>query len=331
MKSGFTLIEILIAIALSTMVSYMLFSVFFQANRGMRVVDSYVDVYTKAAIAARQLERDFSGVSIPWAQLLPDPTKQPAPKMPTLPGAKKEEASEKKDAKEPQEKESKNKKIKKLFYSSSDGANLKTVTFITNNPTAQYWSDQIGKPKPRLARVVYTVSKQPNTIKESYVLKRQEGPALEYGAYKGDDSKIRTYDMIDNIKSISIDFSVHVADKEDNTKKTIKRMIAWDSDAQKEDKENEQSLPALPGLVTLKIQLWDQTMQRAIPFEFTTRILSDGLPPAESPVSQAQPPMPQKPDAQKPADNHNKQPASSVQLTIKTTAVKVPAAVVARG
>ncbi len=345
MKSGFTLIEILVAIALSTMISYMLFAVFFQTNRSMRVVDSYVDVYTKAAIVARQLERDIAGACVPWAQLLPDPMQQPAPKVPAQPGAKPEDKkpdaeSDKKD----EAKKSEKKKLKKLFYSASEGGNLKTLTFITNNPTAQYWSDQIGKPKPRLARVLYTVQKQPNDgNKESFVLKRQEGAQLDYGAYKGDDSKIRTYDVIDGIKNISVDFSVHVPEKkEDETKKIIKRMINWDSDLkeEKEDEKAERAVPVLPGLVTIKMQLWDQNKQRAIPFEFTTRILSDGLPPAESAVSQSKPPAPAKVDTQKPAESGAKQPPATggAQLVIKTASIQVPVvptapavAVVARG
>jgi len=329
MKSGFTLIEILIAIALSSIVATMLFSVFFQANRSARVVDSYVDMYTKAALVARQFERDISGACVPWSLFLPDPAQQPTPPPAPIPGKTIPQKPEPEKPAEPEE--SKKKQLKKIFFSSSEGSNLKILTFITNNPTAQYWSEQIGKPKPRLARVVYSIQKQTDIVanKDSYVLKRQEGTQLEYGAYKKDDNKAaRSFDVIDGIKSISIDYAVHIEDKKENTsgvpKKNIKRVSSWDSDAQA---ESEEQMPMLPGLVTIKLQLWDQAMQKAVPFEFTVRVLGDGLPPAESAVPQAQQ-APTQPDAKKGTPPVASPATGIAQITIQT--VQLPT-VAARG
>jgi prepilin-type N-terminal cleavage/methylation domain-containing protein len=64
-KSGFTLVELLIATLIAGLLGSLLISAVYQVNRAVPIIDTRSDVYEKAAIVNAQLERDLSGVIAP--------------------------------------------------------------------------------------------------------------------------------------------------------------------------------------------------------------------------------------------------------------------------
>lgn len=63
-KQGFILVEVLIALVISSMLTGALFLTLSQISAGVRAVDTVMDVHTRALIAIRQLERDIAGAML---------------------------------------------------------------------------------------------------------------------------------------------------------------------------------------------------------------------------------------------------------------------------
>ena len=62
-RQGFTLIEILVAIAISGFMATVLFTALFQINRSVNVTESLMTVNEKAARLQQLFERDLSGAT----------------------------------------------------------------------------------------------------------------------------------------------------------------------------------------------------------------------------------------------------------------------------
>ena len=65
MKSGFTLIELIVALAITAGISILLFQVYNQSMRLLTRVDSVVSTGMKINSFYDRLEKDFSGAFIP--------------------------------------------------------------------------------------------------------------------------------------------------------------------------------------------------------------------------------------------------------------------------
>lgn len=63
-KQGFILVEVLIALVISSMLTGVLFLTISQISVGVRSVDNVMSVHTRALIAIRQLERDIAGAML---------------------------------------------------------------------------------------------------------------------------------------------------------------------------------------------------------------------------------------------------------------------------
>lgn len=300
MKNGFILIEVLLAAVIASLIGVALFTSLYQITRLATVVDNYADVWTKASIAHRQLEKDLLGVFIPIAA-----DKIPEKKKEEAPGNK-----EKKEQEAPTSKKEPIKLVTHVFYGVNKETMLDTLTFITNNPMQVYWGAKAGKAKPRIARVVYRLIQDKNE-KNSYTLMRQEGYDLYFDAYKENNKDARQYAMIDGIKQMIVSYGViEKEEQEDKNEATqekkpqkIKYKIVkeWKkedkSDQTKDDgKEKKKKDIQLPAFVLIKLNLWDQQKKRDTYFEFKIPLIAQGsaVPaPAELPAAVAQPPAPQ--------------------------------------
>lgn len=63
-KQGFILVEVLISLVISSMLTGVLFLTISQISVGVRAVDNVMNVHTRALIAIRQLERDIAGAML---------------------------------------------------------------------------------------------------------------------------------------------------------------------------------------------------------------------------------------------------------------------------
>lgn len=244
MKSGFTLLELIVFLAVASALSVLLFRGFFQANRILQNAGAMIDIDQRILLLQDRLERDITGAFVPMYQ----PTK----------GEQKEEIArqQKPGTQEVQ------KPLPKLFLSTNQGENLKELTFITNNPLSVY-----GIEKPLIARVRYQL-KPDAQHKGTFELVRQESAKLAY-ADIASDKGAREYVVADNIKAFSLQYRAE-AEKKKNQKKNAQEEKAqesessyttsktWDSDKQVQEKQKSKK-PFIPQFVELKITLADAT------------------------------------------------------------------------
>jgi prepilin-type N-terminal cleavage/methylation domain-containing protein len=283
-RTGFSLIEVIIASAVAALLGGSLFMAYYQTNRSTIAMENKIETHEKLALLVQQFEHDISGACIPWQKK--EKKKEGA--------AQKEEAAQ--PAAQPQKKEEK--KITHIFYSTNKNGQLDTLTFITNNPMQVYWSSRAGQAKPYIARVVYRLEPEKPRKKgaqvQSYVLKRQESSNLDFDAFKTseDAQAIRAYEVIDNIKELKITFGALLEKKEAEQKAGAQKQAAekkekkkkketeyktfddWNME-QTQEKESESERRRVPHEVLVSLALWNDQQTKASPFNFTIAIEPD--------------------------------------------------------
>ncbi len=269
MKSGIILIDVLIGTAIAALIGTILTSAWFQTNRFSLAIDESISLYTRATLLHHQLEHDITGAFAPMAF-----------EIHTTPSDKEVEQNETKTT---QADKKKKKEIEKIFYGINKDGKLDTLTFITNNPLQVYWGKTAGKPKARIARVVYKLE-QDQEQKDSYNLYRQEGQELDFTAYKKDAPKsIRRYEFIRGIKDFTVEYIVQEIKAEDKEKTTEEQPVTYKTykEWKEEDKEkNEKSdtqRPPIPNMVRVTGMLWNERYKKETSFMFDYPIIASQL------------------------------------------------------
>ena len=118
---------------------------------------------------------------------------------------------QKKQSPEPNStKKTEKKSLKKIFYGVNEGENLNLLTLITTSPLTTYWGEKTGKPKARVARVIYRLTKD-DTRPDTYLLSRQEGQHLDFDTYSPDkNSQDHTYIIAKDIKRCVVTYEIGV-------------------------------------------------------------------------------------------------------------------------
>lgn len=267
-RSGFSLIEFLIATAIAAFLASFLFAIVQQTNRTTRSIDAVTDLQLKAMLLQRQLERDLSGVCIPFTAL-----EQLNPE-------KKQE--KKTDTRVPQQSEKEQKKapkIEKIFYATTKEKQSGLLTCITNNPlpTAAWLTG--ATPAPALARVVYRLKEEKSLRNKmpTYTLWWQESSDLSFEAFN-EGGTIREYELVSGIVEFACTFVTLKKENENKNKKDFEVVKNSDWDVEKKEKntqkEQEQERP-VPHSVEIKVTFADAGMKRTETFNFTIPILPD--------------------------------------------------------
>ena len=133
-RQGFTLIEVMIAIAIAAFMATVLFTALFQINTAVNITESLMTVNEKAARLQQLFEHDLAGATT----LLDNEPPKPKDKdlKTTSTGEKQEQAKTRRKTVEKKEKHI----IKKIFNSTNKGDQLGTLTFISNNPLLGFWA-----------------------------------------------------------------------------------------------------------------------------------------------------------------------------------------------
>lgn len=271
--SGFTLIEILIATAIAAILSGFIFGLVRQMSKATVIVDSSVDIYLKAALVQRVMEKDISGVCVPFTALQKEePKKQTQPQKLPAPGAPKVQPPAQQENKE----QKKAPEITKLFYAVGKGKSIDLMTFITNNPLQTYANVSGEAPKPRLARVVYRLKQREGTgEKVVYVLTRQESYEFDFEKFK--EGKVPEFEVIDNISSFECTFILLEEEegKDGKKKSELVESDDWDHEKQKEGENADPNERRVPHAVAVTIEIGDAQMKDIRSFEFIVPILPD--------------------------------------------------------
>jgi type II secretory pathway component PulJ len=279
MKSGFTLIELILAIFFSGIIMTILFSSFTQINKTGLLAEDLIDMDTRQQIVANQFQKDISGAFVPLQGIVIEEKIEEKKEAKDSVAEKKEKAMTVQQTKKKQE-EKPQKILQYIFLSTNKGDQLDRLTFITNNPMRVYPYAQNTEVKPNIVRVVYRLQADKEK-KGRYSLMRQEGTVLDFGAYKKDSNKpIKAYELIGDIKNLSIDFLAPQALKEESKKKDEKQSDKketeipiifdtkkeWHSNDLQKDKKQSQ----LPQFVIVRLTLWDnqQEYDRIITLHF---------------------------------------------------------------
>lgn len=255
MKQGFTLIELLVALVISSMIISSLFLVFFQTQRVALTTQNVIDLDTQFSVLNNQLEKDVSGIFVPaQAHMSPE-------KVGNKEGAV---ASDKKETIKP---------LKNIFFSSNKGELLSELTFITSSPVRVYEHAKNSEVTPRMVRVYYRLIPDKNR-KDLFVLTRQEGTDLDTNRYKPGPTSIRGYEIANNIKEITVQYSVPLP-KQDQDKKDEKARYEvvkeWRDD---EAKGTAQKRPKIPSFITMNITLWNNQKENTRTYMFEYPIAS---------------------------------------------------------
>ncbi|MGE0206657.1 MAG: type II secretion system protein J [Candidatus Babeliales bacterium] len=304
MKSGFTVIELLLAVTFSSMLVTLLMTSFYQINRSSARIDVAIDLDTRAHIINNQMQKDLMGAFVPRQGL----KKQEAEKKEQQP------VPAKKDAATPEKKE-RPKPISDVFLSTNKDGMLKELTFITNNPVRIYEYAENAEVKPRVVRVMYRLEQEKNK-KGSFILTRQEGVNLDVKHYKkGAEGAPQTFVLAQGIKALALEYKApRVKEEEKKTtqpdKKQPEKKEKKDEpvvfEAKKEWRSNEiregkKKQSQLPQWITVTLTLSDevQEQERSLIFNYQVAAFGQDLIERKAPEEKA--PAPQKPPVVPPA------------------------------
>jgi len=303
MKPGFSLIELLIALALSAVIMIGLV----QGNRNaaylLREAQALLVVNRQVALLYNQLERDITA-GIVYQKPIPYPPAQAKPKKKegeaeppkAGAGAGKEKTEERAPGSGEKGKGEKEKFIPSCVLEAFDeGAykvgskkwqQTKKISFITTTPLEVFEQEH-----ERMVRVGYELIYDKATStpqKRVYTLYRLQTNELENVAFKEDESKkvktVSRYIVADFVKQFSLEALYDqrpVTEKDGSTKSTAPegsseplteegsrptqlRTFTWG-----EKEEKEKSKTVLPDMFATHIEIWDKALQRSYSFTST--------------------------------------------------------------
>jgi prepilin-type N-terminal cleavage/methylation domain-containing protein len=335
MKSGFALIEVLIAAVLASMLSAALFFAWGQVQQVVVKADNTMSIFDRFMLVQRQFEQDFMGICVPTSRPYMKPTEDEKKKEEAPAAAKPDEKSE--------QKKEKPKRVESVFYAQNQGNNVELLTFLTNNPMEVYWSDRAGKACPRIARVQYTLKKDESKTDKvlSYTLYRQEANTLDYDQFSTDNEKaVRSYELIKGIKELKLTYWQEVQVEQENKekkegekekteiKKDVKQVVNWD--LEKEVPPKNTFIRPIPIMIKVELSLWDLQKKKSRSFTFMIPVPIDIENPAEKKSQEPAQPAAKpeaKPEAQKPAQAPSmmpklpRAPGAGVNIPVKTDLV----------
>ncbi len=275
-KKAFTLIEVLIALAISSFIMVSMFSIYQNMVGSINRTREIMILNRKVCLLFDQIEKDLSAAFIP--------------KLHEEEKIKKQEDDKKEEGKKEEEK----KKINFFSGEIYEGQGrriegkrwefFKNVNFITTNPLEIY-----GQKRVRLVRVMYELEKdkQKSTRdKTSYVLFRKETQdlenikfkELEEGINREEKHAIRKYLVADNIKELFVEY-VTIREKKEKERRTFfdtgkrvdqeqVRSFVWglQEEAKKKEKEKKKG-QEVPSFILVKIVFWDDELVDQHSFE----------------------------------------------------------------
>jgi len=240
-KRGFTLIEMMVAILITSLLGSILTAIYVQTQRSVSRINETIDLDFADSIIYNQMEKDLSGIFVP--QLFVDDrsseSKKAQPGQPKQPQGQPAKPGQKPKPKKKLE------RAKNALVSMGSSGNLSSLSFITNNPMQVY-----GQSKPRIVRVEYALEPDKIDSKMFNLVRRQ---SLEFELEKFKASEPRPYTLATNVKSMTVEFFAakeEEKDKKKNQKKGGKAEPTKEKQGEQEkgDKKEEKKAPELISL-----------------------------------------------------------------------------------
>ena len=144
-KSGFSLLELIIAIAISALLSIALYQAFEQTRKSVVGIDRVIESDEALLLFYDQLDKDISAIFVPKIIFDSDFAK-----------ASPDRQDKDKPDKDKQESGAKKINIEKIFLYQAKDSQLSFFTFITTHALSNY-----NKPSAQIARVTYSLIEEP--------------------------------------------------------------------------------------------------------------------------------------------------------------------------
>lgn len=283
LRNGFSLLELLVAVMVASLLTGLLFFAYAQLQKGMLRFDIFIQRHSSIELLERVISRDLMGVCVPLTVL---------------------EQAQKKQKKNDDKKESNEKKkevIQSVFVVKANQELTTSLTCISNNNLSSYVIEGITDLKPWLSRISYTLEKE---AKGTYRLLRRQSHDLAV------ENKETAFPLAHDISSFSM--TLVRFDKEEDGEITMVERAEWDSN---NPEKNNDGLLYVPDLIVVKVSFAKKMIGAARSYSFVVPIFArPGLlvkqQPTEQPDKQKQTPaqQQQQADAQKQAPADKKSP-----------------------
>lgn len=291
-RSGFSLIEVLVAMLISSMLLVSLYQIYRQVQRSVISINNVIDIDTPLISMYNRFEIDIDGIIVPAsykAELKAMQAKDQ--KSNEQNGQAKKTAA----AQEPKAPAQPIKKIENVFYYSASDKNFK-LTFITtggiksidtSTDTGGQTSATIAL-KPYIKRVFYTL--EPDVSNPgTYTL--MWGQSENIDSSISDLSSMRKFELAWGIKELSMSFGVYDIPAKEGESKAKPVLVTLNSFNPKEVFEKYKTY--VPAYITIKGVVVDQRNVRQQDFVLEFQVPSYTLPEVEKTQEQEAPPSPE--------------------------------------
>lgn len=260
-RAGFTLVELLVATFVASLLLGLLFTVYAQVRSGTTRFDAFTQQHTSLALLESIVVRDVSGACVPLSVLYD--------------GQQKKEKKSVEQGEQP-------KTITAIFKAVATDKLTHSFTCITNNQLASYRIKGMGKPKPWFLRISYKLEND-TKVKGTYRLMRQEAVDLQ------ETSSAPWYELVSGIKQFELTFvSYEEQEGEQKTWKMTKHQ-EWNSD----DNDPEDEKNYLPDLIVIRVVFARRSSFTGQTYECVIPLLAKtALPKQEMPEKDKQPATP---------------------------------------
>lgn len=254
--SGFSLIEIMIALVISSFLTLTLYQIFGTLSKGVSRLERIMERSIPLSVAYSQLERDCAGITLIVRRIKQE--KVPAPQGPS---------SEKEGPRAPIAQEEDKEEGDVLFEYKQENGMMQSWTFISTNPLALYESVS-----PRLVRIRYRIKPDAHT-EGLYCLERQESPQLPLKLFE--EQKIRAYEVLPALRTLTVRFLIPEVIKEaEKEVVTFKELAKWQPES---EKDTQKKGPFLPSFVIIEGVMVDVVTHFEQSFKWVLPVYSDSM------------------------------------------------------
>jgi type II secretory pathway component PulJ len=191
MKSGYVLLEVIIASAIAAMLSTILLTSMTQLTRSTAAAYSLMSVDMRLMLFFKQFEHDISTAFVPRVK---KEREEAQAAQTTTPASGQQQAQQSQRIElEP---------LPKSFIGKTVDGRLQELSFITTNPIPSY-----NIAKPRIMRVVYRLVQEPER-KDSLRIMRYETPELSLQELPKESTQ--NFMLIDHVKDFKMEFVAYV-------------------------------------------------------------------------------------------------------------------------
>lgn len=311
MKSGYILLEVIIASAIAAMLSTILLTSMTQLNRSTMAAYSMMSLDTRAMLFFKQLEHDISTAFIPKTKK--EQEKKPAPAV-ASPTSKQQQTSQQPEKIELEP------LTKSCIGKMADGR-FQELSFITTQRLPSY-----NMVKSRIARLIYRLEQEPER-KDSWRITRYETVELPFKETPKDGAQ--NFVIIDGIKDFKMEFVAYITEQkvekqsgqtEQKQEQAPKKRVVvheWPS------KEIEKQFAGiLPDQIVVKMTLWDMSYKRETKILYTIPIMTQELVSTQTQQPTIQ--KPQQPGVQQKVATTYKQPGAITPQPRRQIARQLP-------